>query len=343
MVHKQFNSMCRSHSLWAIAVCLLLCPAGYSASLSETISAAQPKIVKIYGAGGFRGLEPYQSGFVISPSGHVLTAWSYVLDTQYLRVVLHDGRRLDAKVVGADPRLEIAVLKIDADDVAYFDLAKENAADTGTSILALSNLFGVATGDEAASVQRGVIAARTSLAARRGAFASPYRGPIYVLDAVTNNPGATGGALIDTSGNLLAMLGKELRNSQNNTWLNYAIPVKQFRQAVADIKAGKSRLQERSQTLKADNPWTLADIGIVLVPNVVERTPPYIDHVRRKTQAQHVGLQSDDLVMFVADQFLQSQNDLSEALRTLERDQPLRITVLRKQQLIDVEIAPPKP
>ena len=72
------------------------------------------------------------------------------------------------------------------------------------------------------------------------------------------------------------------------------------------------------------------------------RTPPYIDQVRRGTQADKQGLRSDDLVIFVDGRFLQSQSDLAEALRTLERDQAIRVTVLREQQLIDVEISPPK-
>lgn len=309
-------------------------------ALGKTIASTQSKIVKIYGAGGFRGLEPYQSGFLVSAEGHILTVWSYVLDTQYLRVTLSDGRRLDAKVLGADPRLELAVLKIDAEDLDSFDLEEKHTADEGASVLALSNLFGVATGDEPVSVQRGVIAAQTDLVARRGAFASPYRGPIYVLDAVTNNPGAAGGAVVDYQGRLLAMLGKELRNTQNNTWLNYAIPISEMRQAVIDIKAGKSRSLAESMDAKAENPWTLADIGVALVPNVVERTPPYIDQIRRGTAADKVSLQSDDLVIFVNGQFLQSQNDLAEALRRIERDEPLNLTVLRKQQLMDVEITP---
>ncbi len=50
-----------------------------------------------------------------------------------------------------------------------------------------------------------------------------YDGPIYVLDAMTNNAGAAGGALTDDQGRLVGVLGKELRNAQNNTWLNYAL------------------------------------------------------------------------------------------------------------------------
>ena len=60
-------------------------------------------------------------------------------------------------------------------------------------MLALSNLFGVATGNEPASVQHGTVSVVTRLDARRGMFETPYHGPVYVLDLVTNNPGAAGG------------------------------------------------------------------------------------------------------------------------------------------------------
>ena len=64
-----------------------------AASMPEMIDRVQPKIVKIYGAGGFRGMEAYQSGMLISPTGHILTAYSYVLDTDYITAVLADGRK----------------------------------------------------------------------------------------------------------------------------------------------------------------------------------------------------------------------------------------------------------
>ena len=51
-------------------------------TLPDVIDSVQPKMVKIYGSGGIRGLEAYQSGFLISPEGHVLTVWSYVLDSE---------------------------------------------------------------------------------------------------------------------------------------------------------------------------------------------------------------------------------------------------------------------
>ena len=81
-------------------------------------------MVKIYGAGGLRDMEAYQSGILISPEGHILTVFSHVLDTDYITAVLADGRKFEAKLLGADPRLEVAVLKIDAAGLPCFDLAK---------------------------------------------------------------------------------------------------------------------------------------------------------------------------------------------------------------------------
>ena len=191
-------------------------------SYAEVVADVQPRMIKVFGTGGLRSLESYQSGFLISKDGHVLTAWSYVLDSGDATVVLDDGRKFTSEIVGADPRMEIAVLKIDATDLPYFDLSSASPLQLGSRVLAFSNLYGVATGDEPTSVLHGIVAGRTKLSARRGSFKTPYRGNVYVLDAMTNNAGAAGGALTDSQGRLAGVLGKELRDAETNTWLNYA-------------------------------------------------------------------------------------------------------------------------
>src|SRR6188508_1531713 len=98
-------------------------------SFADIASQTQPKIVKIFGAGGLRGLEAYQSGFLISGEGHILTVWSYVLDSD--TVYLHDGRKLEAQIVGMDPRSEIAVIKIDAQNLPHFNLDEAVMLDGG--------------------------------------------------------------------------------------------------------------------------------------------------------------------------------------------------------------------
>lgn len=311
-----------------------------TSSFAEVIESVQPKIVKIYGAGGFRGLEPYQSGFLISADGHVLTVWSYVLDTDYITVTLDDGRKFDAKLLAADPRLELAVLKVEAENLPHFDLAAAPKADFGSRVLAFSNLYGVATGNEPASVQHGSVAAIARLDARRGAYEVPYRGPAYILDAMTNNPGAAGGALTNRQGQLLGMLGKELRNSLTNTWLNYAIPVGEMTKTIDEIRAGRfvKRPTEDPQS-KPKHAWSVDLLGIELVPDVLERTPPYIDGVRLASPAAAVGLKPDDLVLFVNDKLIQSCKGLRTELEYVDRIDKVKLSVIRGEELLEVNLS----
>lgn len=306
---------------------------GPSEPIDGIIGEAQAKVVKIYGAGGFRGMEAYQTGFLISSDGHILTTWSYVLDTDHLAVVLSDGRKFQAKLLGADPRLEVAVLKIEAADLPAFNLDEAVTAQSGTRVLALSNLFGVATGNEPVSVQRGVVSVKTNLEARRGVFETPYQGPVYVLDVATNNPGAAGGALVTRRGQLIAMLGKELRNARNNTWLNYAIPIEQLRESAKQIRDGKFVAHKEDSSGKPDRPVTLMALGLVLVPDVVERTPPYVDRVLPRSPSDAAGLRPDDLIVLVNDRLVPSCKSLREELTHLEYADQVKLTVLRPDGL----------
>jgi len=331
--------------LFKYGVALLLLLLGVSpaaAGLNETIEQVQPKMVKIYGAGGFRGLESYQSGFLISPDGHVLTAFTHVLDTEYLTVVLADGRRFDAKMLGADPRLEVAVLKIEAEQLPYFDLREAVSLQPGARVLAFSNLFGVAFGDEPVSVQKGTVAVVANLAARRGVFESPYRGPVYVLDVTTNNPGAAGGALVTFTGQLVGMLGKELRNSLNHTWLNYALPIAELRQSVEDICAGRFVAARDPSAAKPSRHVELSALGIILVPDVLERTPPYVDQVLPDSPAARAGLRADDLILLCNDRLVQSCKMLAAELEFIGAEEPLKLTVQRGQDLLEFSLQAPR-
>src|SRR5438132_4889070 len=200
-------------------------------SFAQTAADVNKKMVKLFGSGGFKGLASYGTGLLVSPQGHILTVATPMLDTQDLRVHLYDGRRLHAKVLVVEPVLDAALVKIDddkAEDFPYFDIAKaagSPAAQMGDPILGFSNQFQIATRDEPMSVQHGVIAAYSKLHGRKGVFEAPYQGDVYIVDAVTNNPGAGGGALTNRKGELLGIIGKELRNSLSNTWINYAVPL----------------------------------------------------------------------------------------------------------------------
>src|SRR3954465_15622439 len=330
----------------ALAVaCLILAADGAratddGASLTRIARQVQPRVVKIYGAGGVRGLEHYQSGILISDKGHVLTVSSYVLDSDEVTVVLDDGRRYTAQQLAADPLTDIAVLKFDSsgDEIPHFDLSAATAVEPGTRVLAFSNLFGIAAGDEPVSMLHGVVSAVAPLEARRGAFTTNYHGNVYVVDASANNPGAAGGALTDSHGRLLGMLGKELRSSLTDTWLNYALPVAAFAPTVEDILAGRFTPAELKEVDRPANPLSLAALGIVLVPDVVTRTPPYIDRVVANSAASAAGLQPDDLLVMIDSQVASSCRQAVQSSERLEHDATVRGGVLRGEQFLEVTL-----
>ncbi len=332
-------------SVWfAISVAgALLIPAGLGAQVPSplplVIAQVQPKMVKVYGAGGVRGLEAYQSGFLISGEGHILTAWSYVLDTDAVTAVLDDGRRFQAELIGANPRIEIAVLKIDGAALDFFDLQDSILLQTGDRVLAFSNLYGIAVGNEPSSVLHGYVSAQTQLNARRGVYATTYNGNVYVLDAMTNNAGSAGGALTDHNGNLAGVLGKELRNAQNNIWLNYALPVGDIRSAVADILSGKVRRDEDAAVRKPDQPVTLSLLGLALIPDILHKTPPFVERVRLTSASARAGLRADDLIVMVQAIMVHSCKDVVRELSFIDRLDAVRLTILRDQTLLELELS----
>lgn len=317
-------------------------------STADTIDYVQPRMVKIFGAGGLRGLVTYGTGFLVSKEGHIATAWSHLLDPSEVVVVLNDGRRYTAKVLGAEPSLEVAVLKIDPQkeelSLPYFDLDRSiGAASEGTRVLGFSNMFQVATGDESASVLHGVIASKTKFKARRGTFEMPYEGQVYVVDAITNNSGAAGGLLTTRDGKLIGMIGRELRNSETNTWLNYSIPLGELKKPIEEIISGKfSTAKKPVDEPDAARSYEPTDFGIVLVPDVLFRTPAYVDAIIEGSPAARLGIKPDDLVLFVNGELMQSVRMVKDELGRLEAGDTMKMVVRRGDQLVTFEIPVPK-
>jgi serine protease Do len=190
------------------------------------------------------------------------------------------------------------------------------------------------------SIQKGQVMTITDLKARRGNFQSVYQGPALIIDAMTNNPGAAGGALIDLEGHLVGILGKELRDTAANIWINYAIPVAQFSGSVNSILQGKV-VARTTQTRKgADRPVSLELLGIALIPNVLPKTPAYIDVIEPASRAARAGLQADDLVLLVNTQRVGSQIALKEELQFIDRADPVTLLVQRGSELREVVIRP---
>jgi S1-C subfamily serine protease len=303
------------------------------------VDRVQEKVVKIFGAGGGRGLESYQTGIWVGNEGHILTTWSTVLDVGKLRIVTSDGRKFDSNIVSFDPFNELALLKVDDANIQGFVVDPKASCRVGQRVFAVSNLFKIATGDEYCSVQKGVVMALAPLAQRRGTTKTLTQGRVYILDVMTNNPGASGGALIDLQGRLVGVLGKEIRDADAGIWVNYALPMDVVNAAMERMISGAAATT--TDTMKvADKPHKLGDLGLTLIPDVLPKTPVFIDEIRRGSLADLAGLRSNDLILLLNDQRIDSRRSFEKLLSGLNRADSFELLIQRGEELIRIQIRP---
>ena len=326
--------------------------------------AANEKLVKLFGAGGYRGAESYGTGIIVSPQGHILTAAAPFLDGRELRLHLPDGRKYAFKVKLIEKEFDAAILEIVQSkkellplELPFFDVteAVKNAkAEPGTWVMAISNMYKVAERDEMMSVQRAMVTSIGKLSARRGQFEVPFHGDVLYLDTVTNNPGAAGGAVINRKGDLLGMVGKEFRNNQTDTWVNYAMSLTTKVEVVIKNEKKNYTLAEFvdlaihdkwvkiPQRPESDLKEPRVFTGITFVPKVVERTPPYVEEVEPGSPAYKAGLKPDDLVIYLDGEPVYSTDIFKDLLKRYQPGDKVQIEIRRGDNLtaMNLELAP---
>ena len=329
--------------LLATAILVVSAPANAAVGPARynVIAETLPKIVKLYGAGGYRGLESYGTGFLISADGLIATSWSTLLDADPITAVLDDGRRFTAELVGVDSTLGLALLKVDPGGAAlpYFDLAESSEAEPGDRILAFSNMFRVAAGDEPVSVMHGSIIAHATLDARHGRYNISFDEPVYIIDAVTNNPGAAGGVIVSIDGSLLGMIGRELRGTDTETWINYALTAPVLRTRLQEMIQGNAPADSLAEeTMGERRP---VELGLVLVPNVTTRTPAYVTDVLSDSVARNAGFEREDLILFTDGRPTRSIDDFAQQLSRAQPGDRLTIIIRRDGRLETLELQVP--
>jgi serine protease Do len=359
------NRLVRIGALLAPAVLLCLPAVAVRAddSTAKVAEEVNKKLVKVWGSGGLHGLPAFGTGIVVSPDGYILTANTQLLDTRDLRVHLWDGTKYHGEVVAQEPELDIALIKIGNDkekveDLPYFDLseaAKRPPADVGTGVLAFSNCFEIATRDDWVSVQHAVVTAYAKLQGRNGFYEMPFTGKVYMVDAVTNNPGAAGGALTTRKGELIGVIGRGLKNEQTGTWMNYSIPIgatvdvkqpdgKTATATMLDLLQKKDKYARLNPDSKPGDGYT-AYTGIILVADPVDITPPYIEDVIPDSPAALAGLKSDDLIVYVGGISVKTIDGYKEMMKHYPANQKVQLEVRRGDKLTTIELTlaePPK-
>jgi serine protease Do len=304
---------------------------GADSFLGKIVAQCQPKMVKVFGAGAGR-VEGFATGILVSAEGHLLTTQGVFLDGRQVRVILADGSEHLATILKRDRTTQLALLKIQAQTPDYFELSKEQVGQEGDWVIAITNAFRVADKDEPLSATLGIISLRTSIEARLNRRDVAYKGELILIDAITSNPGAGGGAAVASDGRLVGMVGKIINSSETNTRLNYAVPSS----VLAEFVSGDSQ----TPTTSPSQPTEKAELGIVIFKLGGRNNPAYVDRVKRGTPAAKAGLRSDDMIVSLGGKRIGNPKEYEAALDELRPGEEIIIIVKRGTDFLRLPIVP---
>jgi serine protease Do len=262
------------------------------------------------------------SGFVISPDGVIVTN-NHVIDNAIdIKVTLDDGTELPAKLLGADPKSDLAVLKIQAPHpLATIAWGDSDKLKLGDQILAIGNPFGIGT-----TVTAGIVSARG-----RDLHSGPYDDFIQI-DAPINH-GNSGGPLVDRDGNVVGINTAIYSPNGGSVGVGFAIPSSEAKAIVAKLQKDGSidhgflGVQIQPVTQDVADAVGLTKAEGALVSAVTDDTP-----------AAHAGVKTGDIVTSVGSESVKTPKDLSRLVADLSPGAKETLAVWRDGKTVDLNV-----
>jgi serine protease Do len=259
-----------------------------------------------------RRVEGQGSGFVIDPSGYIATNNHVVDHATKIVVTMNDGRKLDATLVGHDPKTDLALIKVNASDLAHLAFADSDASRVGDWVLAIGNPFGLG-----GTATAGIISARG-----RYIQSGPYDDYLQI-DAPINF-GNSGGPLFNASGQVIGINTAIYSPNGGNIGIGFAIPSNQAKNVLKQLrdKGSVERGWLGVQIQDLDDELA-ASVGLekgkgALVADVVRDGP-----------AAHAGVQAGDVVTRFDGHDIDSARALSRVVADVNPSSTAKVTVWR--------------
>lgn len=265
------------------------------------------------------------SGFIISPDGYILTNNHVIKDTEEVTVTLVDKQEFTAKVVGTDPDSEVAVIKIDAKDLAYLQMADSDTLEVGEWVLAIGNPFGLSH-----TVTAGIVSAK----GRSGVGLTAFEDFIQTDAAI--NPGNSGGPLINLDGQVVGInTAIATYDRPVNIGIGFAIPINMAK-SVYDQLVGSGTvvrgflgISMTELTPQLAEAFGLKDTKGVAITEVIEGSA-----------AEKAGIKHNDIIIEFEGQPVTSANELRNKVAMLKPGAKVEIVILRdgKKQTLTAEL-----
>ncbi|HZR20933.1 MAG TPA: DegQ family serine endoprotease [Verrucomicrobiae bacterium] len=262
------------------------------------------------------------SGVIATKDGYILTNNHVVDGADEVKVALQDGREFTAKVIGRDPKTDVAVIKIDGKDLPAIPMADSDKVEVGDVVLAVGNPFGIGQ-----TVTTGIVSAT----GRGGALGLDYEDFIQTDAAI--NPGNSGGALIDAEGRLIGINTAILSRSGGNQGIGFAIPVNIARNVMSSlVKDGHVTRGYLGVMIQDVNPALEKEF------NLKDNKGALVGDVTPKSPAEKAGLKSGDVIVEFNGKKVTDSRHLKLEVATTQPGESVPVKILRDGESKTLEV-----
>ncbi len=259
------------------------------------------------------------SGVIIDKAGFIVTSFHVVDSVDEILILLYDGRELPASIVGTDPETDLAVLKIEADNLQEIQFGNPSQTEIGDVVLAIGNPFGMGQ-----TVTQGIVSATQ----RNGLNLSNLEN--YIQTDADINPGNSGGALIDAYGNLLG-INAAILNNEKSDGIGFAIPADDVQKVLTQIiqhgrvVRGWLGVEAVEISPALAKKLSLNITNGLLVTATVKDGPTY-----------RAGIVPGDIVTSINDLSVTDRHRSISQITDILPGEPIKLVILRNKQAIEV-------
>ncbi len=263
------------------------------------------------------------SGVIVSAQGLILTNNHVVASADEIEVALADGRKLAAKVIGTDPDTDLAVLKVEAENLPAITFSAGDKLNVGDVVLAIGNPFGVGQ-----TVTQGIVSA----IGRNHLGINTYEN--FIQTDASINPGNSGGALIDAEGNLVGVNSAIYSRSGGSMGIGFAIPANIAKHVLEQIAVNGSvtrgwiGIEAQDITPELAESFKLSKPQGSLIAGVLQNSP-----------AALAGLKSGDVLLAINDKEISDSSSMLHLIAVLKPNEKAVLTIARAEKEMKVNVA----
>jgi Do/DeqQ family serine protease len=265
------------------------------------------------------------SGVIVDSTGYIVTNNHVIANGSDIRVVLSDKREFEAKLLLADERTDLAVLKIDADDeeLPFLTFSDSDNLEVGDLVLAIGNPFGVGQ-----TVTSGIVSAL----ARTQVGITDYQ--FFIQTDAAINPGNSGGALVNMNGELVGINTAIFSRSGGSIGIGFSIPTNMVNTVVATAKTGSSKIRR---------PWLGVELQDV-TPDVAESLGfarpegTLIVKLHPNSPLQAAGLRRGDVIVAIDDKAIEGSQEFGFRVGTAQIGETRMVEYRRAENTYEARV-----